>query len=268
MIQGEGATAMRKVFVLAATFMAGIAAAISQQEVNQRRPASPDSQVKVENIAGKVILSGWSRDEVEVTGTLGKGTEGLEFTGDKDRIQIEVKFPKGERNINVEGSDLTIHVPHGCRLSVHTISANIDLSDFEGEAELQSVSGEIGIDGSPKEVELSTVSGSITVTGKASLPAGEFKSVSGDIKVDTDLGSGGRFKFETVSGDVLLKLPRSAAADIDASTFSGGIDNDFGEQPKKNNPYLPSEELHFSIGGGGARVSVQTLSGRIQLRKS
>lgn len=251
--------------ILAAAAAVGIA--LSQEKVDQRRPASPDAKISIENIAGSVVVAGWSREEVEVTGTLGAGTQGLEFTGERDRISIDVKFPKTGRSVELGESNLTIHVPRGSRLTVETVSARIDLSEFEGEAEMQSISGVVHVDGSPRSVDLSTVSGSLTLTGKGALANGQFKTISGDVEVEADFSPNGRFRIETVSGGVVLKLRRGISADLDVSSFSGSIENDFGETPRRSNPYLPSSELKFSLAGGGASVSVQTLSGRIRLKQ-
>lgn len=260
---------MRKLHasILLMTALAAAGPALAQQKVDERRPAARDAQVKIENIAGDVTVTGWDKEEVTVTGTLGKGTVGLEITGDRDRIEIEVKLPEHGKHVDVEGSSLAIHVPRQSRLAVQTVSADIDLSEFGGDADLESVSGKVRVVGSPGAVEVSTVSGAIDLRTKETLEAGDFKSVSGDISVEADLGTGGRFRLETVSGGIVLRPLGSVSADFEVSSFSGSIVNEFGQQPKKSNPYLPSQELEFTLGGGGARVSVQTLSGRIQLKQ-
>ncbi|HZE89640.1 MAG TPA: DUF4097 family beta strand repeat-containing protein [Verrucomicrobiae bacterium] len=257
---------MKKYLFILWVLAAAVAPAISQEKIDQRRPASDNAAVAIENIAGKVIVSGWSREEVEITGTLGGGADGLEVTGDRDHVHVKVKYPNdnGPRR-DIGDTILSLHVPQGAKLKVETVSALIDVSDFEGETELQSVSGTVHLTGSPKTADLTTVSGSISVDSKARLDEGAFKTVSGSIEVSAELSPQGRFKFGTVSGDVTLNVPRGASADVEASSFSGRIENDFGETPKKTNPYLPSSELRFQIGGGGARVTLQTLSGRIRI---
>jgi len=256
---------MRNLTAILLTAAATAGFAFAQEKVDQRLPAASDAQISVENIAGSVIVSGSGNQEVQVTGTLGAGTEGLEFTGGRDRITIKVKYPQGDHHVNIGESNLTIKVPRGSRLSVETVSARIALTDFEGDSDLQSVSGDIRLDASPKNVDISTVSGTIRFSGKGELDRGDFKTVSGDVEADADFSSTGRFKFETVSGDVVLKVPRGSSIDFNVASFSGTIDNDFGETPRRTNQYIPSSELKFSVGGGGARVSIQTLSGKIRL---
>src|SRR5206468_4053321 len=102
---------------------------------------------------------------------------------------IKVKLPENERHNRVEGSDLTVHVPQGSRISVGTVSARIVLSEFEGDADFQTVSGDVRISGSPKSVEVTTVSGPVTLAGKGELSSGDFKTVSGDIETEADFSS-------------------------------------------------------------------------------
>src|SRR5262249_16433895 len=155
---GQGAHTMKRLIAFGLTAIAAVGLALSQEKIDQRRPAAPDARISVDNVAGSVTILGWSREEVEVTGTLGAGTQKLEFTGERDRITIKVKLPQNNHG-NVEGSDLRIHVPSGARLSVGTVSAKIDLSDVSGDVELHTVSGDIHIGGAPKSLDVTTVSG-------------------------------------------------------------------------------------------------------------
>ena len=77
----------------------------------------------------------------------------------------------------------------------------------------------------------------------------------------------GSFDFETVSGTIELRVPAGLAADFDAETFSGKITNELGPAPKRSGQILPSQELSFSTGSGGARISLQSFSGAIRIRK-
>ncbi|MBT5220507.1 MAG: hypothetical protein HOI35_16020 [Woeseia sp.] len=54
--------------------------------------APEDGEVVVSNVAGSVEVSGWSRNQVEITGTLGDGVEALIFERD-DEILIKIKLP-------------------------------------------------------------------------------------------------------------------------------------------------------------------------------
>jgi DUF4097 and DUF4098 domain-containing protein YvlB len=261
---------MRKLGILTVALVAATGLALAERSVEETRPASPDGIVEIETISGTIVLIGWDRDEVRVTGTLGEGIDRVDISGDRDRISIEVEYldhdhDRGHRrHYSYGGADLEIHVPRDNQVEVETVSADIRASDHSGELELESVSGRIRIQGSPREVEAATVSGEIEVATDK-LRSGDFQTVSGSIDVNADLASGGDFDFEAVSGDIVLRVPAGVSASFDISSFSGSIQNDFGHKPEKTSQYLPSTELSFSVGGGGARVSIETLSGRVRV---
>ena len=80
---------------------------------------SADGRVLISNLSGSVMVTGWDREEISVEGTLGRGTERLDFEVSGDRARIKVIIPRRARN--VEGSDLEIKVPRGSRVEVETV---------------------------------------------------------------------------------------------------------------------------------------------------
>jgi len=285
--------------------MAGVAAllalpALAQQTVNERRPASPTGTVEVSNIAGSVRVIGWSQAEVEVTGTLAREVERLEFSGPPERVSVKVVARKGTREY--EDTDLTVKVPAGCRLEAETVSATLTVDGLTGTLDLESVSGEITVTGEPGEVEAQSVSGDIdltvksatmrlasvsgsikargargevrveTVSGTATVEAAavdrvELETVSGTVRFAGDLSANGRLDAESVSGTVEVALPAGASGSFRLKSFSGDIDNQFGPPARRTSEYAPGVEAEFTAGSGGARVEIETMSGSIVLRK-
>ncbi len=232
--------------------------------INERRDLNRDALVEVELVAGTVTVTGWDRSELDLTGTIGDPTHKLNITGGKDRINIEIELPKGTHH-DIEGSDLVLRIPTDCRISVNAVSGPISISDLTGRVELNSVSGDLEVKGSPREVELNTVSGRIALDDGASLENATFNTVSGSIDANMDFRSGGSFEFNTVSGPITLALPGRVSAEFEVTTFSGSITSDFGDEPVRHSSFLPSEELEFTLGSGGARVKVNSFSGPIKI---
>ena len=71
--------------------------------------------------------------------------------------------------------------------------------------------------------------------------------------------------MESVSGTVTLKIKPPVNADFDIESFSGSIENCFGQKPRDTSKYTPGSELNFTQGKGGARVELETLSGEITI---
>lgn len=279
----------------------GLAApcAQAQQKVEARRAAAADALVEIDNPAGSITVTGWDRNEVMVAGDLGAGASGLDFTGSGSRIRIGVDT---ERNPHGVISSLQIQVPRRSRLQIESFAGSIVVAESSGTISAETVNGSITIGGQAKEISAESVNGSVqiagasthtraetvngsvivrgasgeldasTVNGRLEVSGGTFdrahlETVSGSLSFDGGLASGATLEAETVSGSVTLVLPAGVAADFSVSTFSGGIDNALGPPAARVGEHTTEKELEFSTGGGGASVSVHTLSGGITLRK-
>jgi DUF4097 and DUF4098 domain-containing protein YvlB len=169
--------------------------------INERAAADPAGSVEVSNVAGTVRVIGWDRNEVEVTGELGVGAEKLEFAVADKVTRIKVILPR--KTSNVEDTDLVVRVPAASRLSVNTVSADIEVQGLLGAQRLQSVSAEISTAAAGEDVECKSVSGDVTVNGSFKKGLLTITTVSGDA---TALRVAGEVNANTVSGDITLGL--------------------------------------------------------------
>jgi DUF4097 and DUF4098 domain-containing protein YvlB len=290
---------MKRAALVLAAIVAGPAWLAAQTPVDQKRPAAPDAKVSIENMSGSVKVTGWDRAEVQVKGTVGSGGE-LSFDGSEKHLQIEVEAEHG----NPMGikSDLEVFVPAGSSVSIEGFQATISVTGVTGAVKAETVSGSITQAGAAKEVELESVNGAIeltkaagrvqagavngtvtvrdasgeleasTVNGRLLVTGGSFdraklESVSGSVRFEGALTARATFSAESVSGAIDLFLPAAFGAEFSISTFSGEITNELGPAAEKTNRWTPQKELSFTVGSGGARVTVETLSGAINIRK-
>ncbi|MGE5625836.1 MAG: DUF4097 family beta strand repeat-containing protein [Bacillota bacterium] len=273
------------------------------RSVNETRPAKPDADIRIDNLAGTVHIKAWDKNQVNVNGHLGEDVERLEINGDQSDIEIRVVVPHhGNCGDNCD-ADLDIYVPAGSRVEVSTVSADVDAQGLAGQVHMGTVSGNIVLTTSATRIEAKSTSGDVSVTGSAKgarISANSIsgtvrvmhvdgnldaESVSGDVKVsnsslvnvttsstsgnltyDSPLQKGGQYEFNNVSGDLTLVLGGSPDARFDISSFSGDIDNSFGPKPTRVSKYSPGVELHFTNGNGAAQVSARTLSGDVHLQ--
>jgi DUF4097 and DUF4098 domain-containing protein YvlB len=286
---------------LALVFVLGASVAYGD-EIDEIMDAASDGIVVVSNVAGSVEVSGWSRNQVEVTGELGSRVEELIFERDGDEILIKVKVPRN--NNGGISSDLSINIPAASSLQVNTVSADIDVSDVEGEQELQSVSGDVEAEAHAADIELSSVSGDVEVQGDRQEIRARMNTVSGDIDADSLSGElaaesvsgdiatingsferasletvngdityraalldGGRLDIETINGTVDVEFDGDVSARFDIETFNGSIRNCFGPDSVRTSKYAPGRELKFTEGDGDGRVTINTLNGSLNLCK-
>jgi len=79
------------------------------------------------------------------------------------------------------------------------------------------------------------------------------------------LAHDGSFEAETTSGEVHLEMPFESGYDYELRSFSGEIQDCFGQKPERTSTYGPGTRLIGTRGQGGPRVRVRTLSGDISL---
>lgn len=328
---------MRVLLMVVAGLVASVGCGSAQERINESIPTSATGEVTVSNVAGSVRVTAWDRNEISVTGTLGRGTERLDIERGDDRVEIRVVLPERTRR-NVEGSDLEVRVPAGKDVGVGTVSAEVDVEGVRGLVEVETVSGGIDVSGSPREVEVEStsgrirveaeetrrisaenVSGTIQVRGSASeavdaeavsgnvdiqattpevnagsvsgtvvvngvrqsveastvsgtvrvmgrdLEHGSFESVSGTIRFEGSFERGASAEFNSHSGDVEIVLPAGTPMDVEVTTFSGDISNEFGQEAQRTNRFGPGRELNFSTGDDGVRITANTFSGAVKL---
>ncbi|MEX2124393.1 MAG: DUF4097 family beta strand repeat-containing protein [Woeseia sp.] len=277
-----------------------LAETAAAESVERTLDAAPDGIVTVENTAGSVDVRAWSRNEVEVTGELGRDIEELVFERDGNEIRIEVRIPRRD-NSRIH-SELEIRVPEQSSVNVSGVSADVDVRDVRGDLRLSSVSGDIDAQGFEADIDIETVSGDVGAQGRDKEATSRFNTVSGDIDVQAVAGdisvnsvsgdlsvveswferaqlnttSGdivlraalvgdGRLDIETINGDLDVNFDGEVSARFDIETFNGDIRNCFGPESVRTSRYTPGRELKFTEGSGASRVTIQTLNGDLRL---
>lgn len=287
-------------------FLCGVllsSVAIAGEKIDKTLAADADGEVRVSNIAGTVVIHGWKRKEVRVSGELGKGTRELVFERDGSHVEIRVEIEKGKHR-RVDGTDLEIWLPQESEIKVITVSADIKVEDVYGEQHLESVSGRVDTQIWESDLEVRSISGDVDVVGHGhasvvtvNLISGdaEIENVSGEIEVqsvsgDLDLEMGdivearvrsttgdmelsgklaknARVDVESINGDAILIFDGSVNAEIEIETFNGDIDNCFGPQAQRTSKYAPGRELKFTAGDGNGEIRIKTLNGDVTLCK-
>ena len=228
------------------------------------RPLSATGTVEIHLFSGSIKLIGWEETRVEVSGRVGGGVDNLLIDGGEDRVVINVK-PDGE-TYGLPEAALEVRLPSKGRVLVEIINGSIKTEGLAGRVNLESVNGSINVSGVPREAEISAVNGTITLKGDGSMEEGTLETVSGDISVRMDIRPGTSLEISTVSGSIDLQIPKESGVEFEAETFSGNIEYELGPQPEGSGTFMPSQEWSFTLGDGGAYVSLSTFSGSIHIR--
>lgn len=288
--------------VIATSVLLATPAAQAVQNIDRSLPTGATPSVEISNVQGRVTVTAWDQQVVKVTGTIENDQTEFEFVGDQRHVVIKVRPESGKSHRNHDEAILDIKVPAGASLDINTVSADIDVQGVRGEQRLQAVSGGVTTvayseqldirtisgdavvngTGGKGRIDVQSVSGGVTVrgvdgeveaqsvSGNVELDLGtvtrlSLETVSGNLKASLTLAGDARFDAESVSGDVDVRFAKPVNGEFEFETFSGNIENCFGPKAERKSKYAPGTELRFTQGSGGARVSIDTLSGTISI---
>lgn len=236
--------------ILSALFVLVVATTSAAQDFQKSYRIAAGGQIRIGNVSGDVIVTGYDGDSIVVTGTK-KG---------RDRELIEIEDRSGTGNVdigvryqkhrNVEGSvRFEVHVPRSVNYDFDQISS------VSGDVEVTGVTGRLHASAVSGDVHIKDVSGSVSAS-----------AVSGDVKVEINrLDGSDDMKFSTVSGDVSVTLPAGLDADVDMSSFSGSIKTDFAIEVRSER-YGSRNSARGKLGEGSRRLKMSSVSGDLSLR--
>lgn len=178
------------------------------------------------------------------------------------------------------GPEITVEVPGATDDRLTTGSGSVSLRGVRGQQELHSGSGDVTAEEIAGSLRADTGSGNVQARGIR----GDFEARTGSGNIDANgtltlhrAGTGsGEIKLgmapgstfandaviQTGSGDVELRLPSSARADLQAGTGSGDIHCDLPISGGSHNDH----SLSGALNGGGPALRIHTGSGSISLR--
>ncbi|MBQ4854687.1 DUF4097 family beta strand repeat protein [Rhodanobacter sp. B2A1Ga4] len=284
-----------------------IGQALADTPIQLHHDATPTARISIGNVAGTVTVTAWDRNEVQVSGRLGDGAKPLVITGSNGDLAIKVEPQGGSGWFNWGGDSrmapttLELRVPKAASLDVDVVSAPLVIDGMEGGSiqvntvsgkarinartpslKVDSVSGGIEQAGHAGQAELQTVSGDIlapalgrsvtlqTISGRIQAHGGPWQkltlsTVSGDVQLGGALAPAGSIGIDSMSGNVQVQLPANTSASLHASSFSGDLRSDFGNAKKPE--HGPGSSLDVHLGDGAGKISIETFSGDLRVRK-
>jgi DUF4097 and DUF4098 domain-containing protein YvlB len=275
--------------VIATSALLATPAAQAVQNIDRSLPTGATPSVEISNVQGRVTVAAWDQQVVKVTGTIENDETEFEFSGDARHVVIKVRPESNKVHRGKDDAILDIKVPAGASLDINTVSADIDVQGVRGAQRLEAVSGDVTTAAYGEQLDVRTISGDAVVNGTGGTVRGvdgeleaqsvsgnveldlgtatrlQLETVSGNLKASLTLADAARFDAESVSGDVDVRFAKPVNGEFEFETFSGNIENCFGPKAERKSKYAPGTELRFTQGSGGARVSIDTLSGTISV---
>ena len=227
------------------------------EEFHQTYPLAASGRVSLENINGPVHITAWDRNEVKVDALKTAWTKErlaeaqIKVSSDQNHLSIRTEYP-GENHTfwgdhdhdNPASVEYTLMVPRGASLDkIELINGSLEIEGVAGQVRADCINGRLRAHGLQGRTRLSTV--------------------NSHLDVDFDKLSGSAVELDSVNGAVELTLPSDSSAEIEASTVSGHISNDFGLGV--NDHRYVGHDLRGQLGTGGPRIRVSNVNGRIEI---
>jgi DUF4097 and DUF4098 domain-containing protein YvlB len=222
------------------------------------------------------------------------------------RVVVRTVYPE-EHSTHAQ-VDFKIHVPINVSVAVHTVSGGVRLENIQGETRVESVSGSLVLSETMQLSKAKTVSGSIRIDGsagdamsvgtvsgeliaegikaktcdlqtvsghlalrRAKCDRAQLRSISGEVEFAGPFAAGGRYEFNSHSGDVRVLVGSGAGFQLVANSFSGSLRSDLplkGARDSQEESFMPNRELRGTVGDGSAYVVVKTFSGSVLISET
>ncbi|MFJ5559002.1 DUF4097 family beta strand repeat-containing protein [Streptomyces sp. NPDC093250] len=175
---------------------------------------------------------------------------------------------------------VSLAVPAQTRVEVGVVGAAAVVSGIQGPAAVKGVAGDTTLVALSGPVRAETVSGNVeaqsltgdlrfaSVSGDLTVVEGSGSSVradtvSGSMIVDLDTDGPTNVKLTSVSGEIAIRLPDPADAQVEANTASGAISNAFDSLRVQG--HWGAHKLTGRLGAGSGTLRATTVSGSIAL---
>lgn len=245
------------IFAVAVGFSAAIAAAEQATETFSYE-LNEGGRISIDNVNGDIEITGGSGNTVEITADKRADNADdlarvqVKIKADENAIRIETVYAKSEGMWKLSNNSgevrYTLSVPASANLdTISTVNGAVLIKGVAGTVNAESVNGDLELHNLVGDASLETTNGAIEAS---------FDVLKGSQRVNAD----------TVNGRITLLLPADTSARVSAETLNGGINGeDFGLVVDKRS--FVGKDLKGSIGGGEARIDLDTVNGGIRISK-
>ncbi|MFE9878970.1 DUF4097 domain-containing protein [Streptomyces sp. NPDC005784] len=187
----------------------------------------------------------------------------LDRKGWRRAAVVSLAVPTGTHvEVGVVGAAAVVSGMDG-RVQVKGVTGDTTLVRVAGPVRVETVSGNLEAQAVTGDLRFNSVSGDLTVV-EGSGSSVRAESVSGSMIVDLDAaGAPTDVQLSNVSGEIAIRLPHPADAEVEANTASGNVSSAF--EDLRVSGQWGAKKITGRLGAGNGRLKAMTVSGSIAL---
>lgn len=275
-----------------------------KEDFHYNYPLKAGGRLAVETLNGSITVTGWDREEVDITGTrYASSKEALEalkidIVPTAEAVRIRTLRPSGRRGSM--GASYTIRTPQRTMIErAASSNGSIEIEAIQGNARLETSNGRIRAARLEGDIEATTSNGEIELIGCSG--AAILKTSNGRIQVDglrgplqattsnariearlLEASGSSPVKLRTSNGRIELTLEKPPATDVVLTTSNGSImlrapaslaakvkastsNGEISSGFDVQGGERAKTRLTGTIGGGGPLLELETSNGDIRL---
>jgi DUF4097 and DUF4098 domain-containing protein YvlB len=234
---------------------------ISQSFVEQhteKYPAGAHTKIVLQNGAGNVTILPWDEPIAQIDWVLRayhkRALDGawVEINPEGDRIDVRTAYPIAndvaarmrQRTSGPDSVDYVLHVPRSI--------GSVDILSEDGELKISEVKADVRVSSRNGTVAIENVSGNMEITTMHAPQVIRLGRVSGHRTI----------RLDSVNGSIHVSLSPTSSVNLQATSASGGLSNQFGWIAQKKN-YESGRKLQGKLGTGEATVEIEEVNGSI-----
>ena len=264
------------------------------EDTDQTVDVVKGARLSVNNFAGEVVVKVWDKNAVRVTARHSSRTKvairnsetvvavGSSSSTGVASVDMEITAPTW-MPVKVEGTYNFVSVEGAqAEVSAETVRGDIVIKGGTGFVTAKSIEGEVIVEGARGRINVSSVNEGIRITGasgdiaaettngdialsKVEAKVVEVTTVNGDVTYEGTLAQGGRYRFATHNGDIVLTVPETASATFVVRTYNGDFVNNLGL--KGSGEGRRGRRVTYVLGSGSAEVELESFGGDIRVRR-
>jgi DUF4097 and DUF4098 domain-containing protein YvlB len=225
-----------------------LAAEEFELKINRSFTLNPEGSIDLANINGEIVITTGTGTAIDIKAVKKSDHKGeienveIIFETGKDFLKVYTKYNQKNTRAKV---DFTVSIPEKLR-----------------RAAFKSINGALDCQGKFVDLNLKSVNGRIKLAGD--FASATVSAINGSVKVSREALLNGDLNVETVNGGIDIELNSKSAFTVEGQTVNGGISCDF---PVAVQRQFVGSSLNGQVNGGGHKLKVETVNGRISISK-